>query len=384
MIDDYNTDEDRPLRIEDILDPITKLNADLKNAARTLSDAEARFLVDAYYAMQGDRIRAANQVRALSESAEPSSIMQWLSDQRYELERQVARALDYYSAAHPAGEWARSITGIGPIIAAGLLAHANVKDSPTVGHIWRYAGLDPTSKWLGTAKGTEVVNVVLAKLPARKGRRAAEIPHEAIVEIAAAVNTSPERFIRRLTDYKTGKVTMTREALIRAAAKRPWNASLKRLCFLIGESFVKVHRLESDHYGKMYVQRKDYEITKNDMGDYAAQCAESLSTKKFGDDTDAKAWYTGCYPAGTMRQLLELEATKRASFLASKRVPEGKGVPMLPPARIHRRSCRYAVKLFIAHYHHVCFELEFKTAPPKPYIMDIGGHTHFLAPPNWR
>ena len=40
---------------------IFRLTRDLKNAARTLSDAEARFLVDAYYMMQRDRIRASNQ-----------------------------------------------------------------------------------------------------------------------------------------------------------------------------------------------------------------------------------------------------------------------------------------------------------------------------------
>ena len=75
------------------LTPVIRLTKDLKNAARTLSDDEARFLVDAYYAMQDDRIRAAHQHRSLTESGEPADVMTWLLDQREILEKQVARAL---------------------------------------------------------------------------------------------------------------------------------------------------------------------------------------------------------------------------------------------------------------------------------------------------
>jgi hypothetical protein len=129
------------------LSPVIKLTKDLKLAARTLSDDEARFLVDAYYAMQEDRIRAGHQHRALTEAGEPADVMTWLMQQRESLERQVARALDAYSESLPVGAWARSITGIGPVIAAGLLAHIDITKAPTVGHIWRYAGLDPTQSW---------------------------------------------------------------------------------------------------------------------------------------------------------------------------------------------------------------------------------------------
>jgi hypothetical protein len=51
------------------LEPIERLTKDLKEAAITLSDDEARFLVDAYYAMQENRKRTDNQVRALNTAA---------------------------------------------------------------------------------------------------------------------------------------------------------------------------------------------------------------------------------------------------------------------------------------------------------------------------
>ena len=42
-------------QIEETLTPILKLSRDLKNAAVTLGDDEARFLVDAYYQMQANK-----------------------------------------------------------------------------------------------------------------------------------------------------------------------------------------------------------------------------------------------------------------------------------------------------------------------------------------
>lgn len=264
------------------LEPIARLTRDLASAAGTLSKNEARFLVDAYYTMQDGRIRADSQVRALGESQEPHDVLTWLATQNSTLEKQVARALEKYADAHPVGQWAQSNKGIGPVITAGLLAHIDIAKAPTVGHIWRYAGLDPTRKW-------------------EKGQ------------------------------------------------KRPWNATLKVLCWKIGESFVKVSGYDDAYYGKVYLQRKALELMNNEALLYKEQAEESLRTKKFGDDTVAKKWYL-----------------------------QGK----LPPARIHERAKRYAVKLFLAHLHEVWYRHEFSTAPPLPYAIAHLGHAHKIDPPN--
>jgi hypothetical protein len=262
---------------------IERLTKDLREAARSLSAREARFLVDAYYQMQRDRIRSLHQERTQNEGAEPHAVLGWVLGQRETLERRVAGALDIYSGAHRAGVWARGIVGIGPIITAGLLAHIDIARAPTVGHVWRFAGLDPTLKW-------------------ERGQ------------------------------------------------KRPWNGALKRLCWLIGESFVKVSNREDDVYGKVYRERKDLELARNGVGLFAEQAAASLAAKRWGEDTVARKAY---------------EAGK------------------LPPARLHLRAQRYAVKLFLAHFHHVLHEVELGTPPPKPYVLTHGGHAHYVGPPNW-
>jgi hypothetical protein len=259
---------------------VTRLTRDLVRASVTLSDDEARYLVDAYYLMQEARKRTNNQILAMK--AEPHTVIAWFADQNETLENQIKRALDSYSDGHPVGEWLKSLFGIGPVIAAGLLAHIDIEQAPTVGHIWRYAGLDPTSKW---EKGT----------------------------------------------------------------KRPWNASLKTLCWKTGQSFMKFSNNEECVYGQVYRLRKTYEIARNDGGLNAERSAQILQSKKFDKKTDAFKAYS-----------------------------EGK----LPPAHVDAQARRYAVKLFLAHLHMVWYWVKFQKVAPKPYAIAHMNHTHMISPPN--
>src|SRR5271165_4286334 len=196
---------------------IERLTKDLKTAAATLSPNEARYLVDAYYSIQEYRKAAANQVRALSTSGEPHAVIAWLFRQHEILEAQIKRSLEAWTDSSKLGQWAKSITGIGPVISAGLLAHIDITKAPTVGHIWRFAGLDPTVVW---------------------GKK----------------------------------------------EKRPWNASLKTLCWKIGESFVKVSGNDADFYGKIYLERKETEWQSNLSGTLASQATAATEKKTFGKD----------------------------------------------------------------------------------------------------
>lgn len=264
------------------LEPLARLTRDLANAAKTLSPHEARFLVDAYYGMQKNRISASNQVRQLAEGDEPHAVLDWLTVQNETLEGQIKRALDKWSDGDPVGVWAKSICGIGPVIASGLLANIDITQAETVGHIWSFAGLNPAMEW-------------------KKGQ------------------------------------------------KRPFNASLKTLCaFKLGESFVKVQSNDNDTYGKVFAARKKQENEANDALKFAPLAQVKLGV--VGKTTDAyKAYVTG----------------------------------KLPPAHIHARARRYAVKLFLAHYHMVAYFVHHHTLPPFPYAFShLEGHIHFLAPPN--
>lgn len=196
-----------------------RLSKDLAKAAETLRPHEARFLVDSYYQMQEDRKRSANQVRSLDAVGEPHAVVSWLTSQSKTLEGQLQRALNIYSKADPVGAWSRSIVGIGPVIAAGLLAMIDIERAPTAGHIWRFAGLDPSHLWLGREKAAALVKEMV---PAD-----AKITNEILVRIANHLKRNVESFVRMAAN-KQGK--HTRASLTAALARRPWNANLKTLC----------------------------------------------------------------------------------------------------------------------------------------------------------
>lgn len=291
-----------------VQDPLVPLARDLRKAAETLSDLEARYLVDYYYQVQNGRIRAGNQIQA--QEKEPHEVVTWLAKNTQRLENNIKSALGIYAKASPVGRWSLSVTGIGPVISAGLLSHIDMatgkivrlpdgeplmvkgpkgKDVKvrdrinTVGVIWKFAGLDPTVEW-GKKK------------------------------------------------------------------KRPWNAQLKTLCWKIGESFVKVSGRESDFYGKFWAARKNIEEAKNGRGEFADQAKLKLEKFHIGKNTDAYKAYS-------------------------------KG--RLPPAHIHARAKRYAVKLFLSHWHYVAYSEMYKEPPPKPYVIEHLGHAGLVSPPGY-
>lgn len=130
------------------LETLPHLTRDVRDAAATLSVGEARVLVDLYYQLQDFRIQAGNQDKALTRSEEPHDTIGFFHGQFHQLERDIAKALDTYSHAQPLGAWARQITGVGPVISAGLLAHIDITKAPYSSALWQFAGLAPDQKYV--------------------------------------------------------------------------------------------------------------------------------------------------------------------------------------------------------------------------------------------
>src|SRR5215475_9304786 len=100
----------------DDIPSVGRLTRDLRSATATLSETEARFLVDAYYIIQEDRKRTGNQIRSMQD--EPHTLLAWFFAQNQTLESQLKAALDRYSDSKEVGRWMKSVYGIGPVIAA--------------------------------------------------------------------------------------------------------------------------------------------------------------------------------------------------------------------------------------------------------------------------
>lgn len=131
--------------------------------------------------------------------------------------------------------------------------------------------------------------------------------------------------------------------------KSDWNPALKRLSWLMWNSFVKVKGNENDVYGKLYEQRKAYEAAINEQGGYKDQAEKALKEKKFDKSTEAYKWYM-----------------------------QGK----LPPGHLHSRAGRFAAKMALSHLHTVMYFVHYGELPAQPFAIAHLGHVDYIAPPN--
>lgn len=328
-----------------ILEPIKRMNKEIVQAGGTLSDDEARFLVDAYYQMQDNRICTDGQIRAIIKQGDeaPHSVLTYFSEQYTTLENQVKRALERYAASKPVGQWMLSQHGIGSVITAGIIAHIDITKCPTSGHIESYAGLTPETKWIGTAE----VNSYFSGLKKDKGKY--KFNEDVMME---ACRHFGKKYIniKAMADKFADGGNVTETVFKRALTVRPWNATLKSLlAFKAGECFVKTSNSEKSFYGALYKHKKLEYAQKNLEGGFSDRAKSIIEEKNFGSET-----------------------------VALKMYKEGR----LPDAHIHSMARRYAVKIFISHLHEIWHFVEFGRLPPLPYALSQLGHAHLIGVPN--
>jgi len=319
---------------------VKKMNKDILKAAITLTADEARFLVAAYYMQQESRKRARNQERALLQQNKPNAILTWLSVQSETLEKQIKKTLDLYTSNHVMGSWMRDIYGIGPVLSAGILAHIDIDQCPTAGHIWSYAGYNPGQIWEAkddVKKWLMKEKIMLNDSDIAYGLAAAHYMRK--------IETL-RKFAENDKDGQPQKLTL--ESLAKALARRPYNADFKTLCWKIGQSFMKFSNVKACYYGSIYRERKAQEVMRNEQGLFKHIADKKVVEDKYGKTTDAYAAYI-----------------------------KGK----LPPAELDGRARRYAVKLFLAHLHEVWYEKHFGKPAPLPYPIAFLGHAHKIDPP---
>lgn len=153
---------------------------------------------------------------------------------------------------------------------------------------------------------------------------------------------------------------------------RPYSSHLKKICWYLGNAIVKAkNRVEGGtFYGNLYDMRRAYENDMNERGMYADQAKHMLETKyakSAARDSAVLAKMTAA----------EIAAEEKARSKAIVLLKQGK----LPPHGIQLRCLRWVVKMFLSHLYQVWREAE-GLRIGDPYIIAIGGHSDFTAPPN--
>lgn len=143
---------------------------------------------------------------------------------------------------------------------------------------------------------------------------------------------------------------LTKTDMVKYTAKPPYNMDLKVICHLLGESFCKVSGRNS-LYGRLYKERKAYELKKNAEGAYSGQALNALISKTFDKSTVTYESYShGRLSAG----------------------------------HIEARARRWAVRVFIVHLFEIMYMDRHHAPAPMFYpLVHMGDqHKDYIKPEN--
>lgn len=202
-------------------------------------DRTSAFLVERYYLTQEHRVATGNQIYAMTKLGQPTDALTLFHDQFYTLEKNIAAYLKKEVVKHPMWKgYLKGVKGIGPTFAAALLSSIDITRAQHASSVWKYCGLS--------------------------------------------------------VDPETGSAERRTKG-----EKISWNPFLKKTCWLIGESFVKV----KGEYRQVY-------------------------------DT-SKAFYQMKFPA-----IVD----------SGRKTKKGTPIMLYTPGHIHSMAKRRAAKMFLSHF----------------------------------
>lgn len=330
---------------------LAMLSKEVKDSMAFVSDNQVRLIIDNYYQTQQHRMNITNQIRAVKqefdqvqEGEQPA--IAWLLKDVENRENQIKKMIAEYVKTVPVCRWAMGVKGIGPVFAANLWSYIDMSKCKHANQFLSYAGLnDNNAPWLGKEKATEIVNEVYKELGLVK---VTSVNDDVLVRVAEKSGRSFETVKRGYLSHKEKESSKASDktTLIKYLSKPPYNTELKKLCYLIGESFVKVSNRGS-LYGQIYQERKALETMRNDKLEYKDQADKLLAEKNYSKETDTY-----------------------------KCLSQGK----LSPAHINSRAKRYAVKIFLTHFFEACWLYTYGTEPPVIYPIAHQGHVDYIKP----
>lgn len=357
--EDKDYDEEAAAKATDFYDPeqaavdlagLASLSRSTKQSMAVVTDKQMRLIIDNYYQTQHYRMNISNQIRAVNQGFDDvqegeTPAIAWLLADVKNRENQIKLMINEYAKNNPVCQWAMTTVGIGPVFAANLWSYIDMTKCQHANQFLSYAGLnDNNAPWLGKDKATKLVNEAYKKFELSDKDPAND---DVFLYIAVNAGRSIVAIKRGFKSHKDkDPKTNDKAVLIKFLSKPPYNKELKKVCYLIGESFCKVSNRGS-LYGEIYKERKALETMRNENLEYADQAAKLLEEKNYTKGTD------------TYNCLIQ-----------------GK----LSPAHITMRAKRYAVKIFLTHFFEACYIYTHKKNPPVIYPIAFQGHVDYIEP----
>ena len=378
-----------------------------------------QYLVDQYLQSQAYRIKAENQIRALTQGYDKYDLTQFvfISKEKHNAAVQEAlnkKYMDIVTDEVPVCRWMKSITGIGPVISAYLFASFQMAKDRYNTDFLSYAGLnDNNNPWLGTKRAQELTDEAIGF----REQEFSKISDFIIDQIGETKFKKLNTQFKKLgkNDFSFEDVEKTVFSTLKENIELPefdkmsdyikWIASPKRCDDILiayvsektGRKFKNVKTGTRNNWETKNSKAK--EPTTDDLSSYLAKPPYNTELKKYlfiiGDmfvknSGREKSLYGKIYKQRRLEETLKNEngeyADQAKKILASKNfdtkttaykaLSQGK----LPDAHIAMRARRYAVKLFISHVFEAMYYDEFRIDPPQTYVIQFMGHHDYIAP----
>lgn len=256
-----------PAEVE--LQGLATISDKVKESLVTIKQSELRYLVDAYYQSQDDRITKDGQVRAINqgfdgEGYEPPLALTWVARNRRNEEEQIKKMLDIYTDNHPVGKWAKDTIGIGPVLSAALIAYMDIDKCKHAGQFLSYAGQnDQNVPWLGADKASDII-------------KAAKAIHEMEMNLAvdAMKKTLEEGFGLKWTEFKNDT-----KALLQAFDKNKCTDLASIFFNEYIDSKGLINPLEADNVDDVFSLKQQKTLNKyiKAYGDFFIEVSETLT-----------------------------------------------------------------------------------------------------------
>lgn len=329
------------------LEKAMTLSRELKKEIRSIDNIsmqEMKSLVQEFYQFQDTRKALENQIRAIQQGFDQGpttaiKTLDYVSKNAQITENGIKNIIQTVCESDTVGQWLLATKYIGPVLAGGCLAYFDVTGKEYASQFISYAGLNDNNRpWLGREKSKNIIEEVIGKSPI--------ITNDIVTEITVRTQWSYPYLLEHAYDEKKQK--WSKEGLINACAKIPYNKDLKVLMWKIASSFQWGCNDTDSVYGTLFSQRRVDETAKNEKGAFADQAAKILETKNIGKDTDAyKAYSQG----------------------------------MLPKKHIENRAKRWVAKIFVSHLFEEMYRVKYDKIPPRYYALEhCEGHHDLIQP----
>jgi hypothetical protein len=288
-----------------------------REGASELDDAEAA--TDLLAEIDTDANNIANEVNTI--------VLDWVNANCIVIENGIKKALELLCSQDEVGRWLMNIVGIGPVLAAGIMAYFDVTDKEYATQFISYAGLNNNNRpWLGVAKSTDIINGIIGNEKV--------ITDDMVSQIAVA--TQWKYHYLRDRAYNEKKNTWSKSDLIKACSKIPYNKELHTLLWKVASSFIYQSNKKESVYGTLYREFLTEEMRKNEAGLLKSEAERALATKNYNKSTEAYKAYS-----------------------------QGK----LPKAHLVARAMRKVEKIFVSHTFEQMYRVKYDKIPARYYIL---------------